>query len=127
MKYYLLTNREVIYNAATQASSSLALVANQTIYVDPTHNTTDDSYITLNGNIFARPTSQNPLGINQTRIIVPVSEWDQYYSSLTYPAEVVGEYAKHVYAHLTYTLENMPAMFGLTSADWTLTAESGSM
>jgi hypothetical protein len=127
MNYYLLTNREVIYDAVTQASSSLVLTANQTIYVDPTHNMPGDSFVTLNGIVFANYTSQNPLGINQTRIVVPASDWDTYFSTLTYPAEVTGSYAKHVYAHLSYTLANTPGMFGLTSADWTLVAASGSM
>ena len=126
MTYYLLSNREVVYDAVTQASSSLVLVPNQTIYVDPTFNMPGDSYVSLNGIIFANYTSQNPLGINQTRILVSASAWDAYYESLTYPADVVGEYAKNVYCNLNYSLENMPNMFGLTSADWTLVEAPGS-
>ena len=120
MTYYLLSNYEVVYDAVTQASSSLVLVPNQTIYVDPTFNMPGDSYISLNSIIFANYTSENPLGINQTRITVSASVWNTYYESLTYPSSVVGEYDKNVYCNLNYSLENMPNMFGLTSADWTL-------
>ena len=127
MTYHLLSNNEVVYEASTQASSSLALVANQTIYVDPTFNMTGDSFITLNSIIFARPASENPLGISQTRHTLPVQEWETYFDSLVYPSHVVGQYAKHVYAHLQYTLANMPNTFGLSTADWTMIDAPGSL
>jgi hypothetical protein len=127
MAYHLLSNRSVIYDAVTQATSSLVLIANQTIYVDPTHNMPGDSFVTLNGIVFVNYTSQNPLGINQTRLVLPVDQWDTYYESLTYPAGMTGQSAKHIYAHLKYTLENVPNMFGLAVGDWTLISTSGSL
>lgn len=127
MAYHLLSNRPVIYDAVTQATSSLVLIANQTIYVDPTHNMPGDSFVTLNGIVFVNYTSQNPLGINQTRLVLSVDEWNTYYESLTYPAGMTSQYAKHVYAHLNYTLENVPNMFGLAVGDWTLVSTSGSL
>jgi len=122
MAYYLISNREVIYDVLTQASSSLVLVPNQTIYVNPKFNSTDNLHITLNGIVFARITSQNPLGINQTRLTIPVSTWDSYFESITFPAEIEGQYEKNLYCHLKYTLENIPAMFGLNNTDWSLTS-----
>lgn len=127
MTYHLLSNREVIYDASTQASSLLALVANHTTYVDPSLNMDGDSYITLNGIVFVRPSSLNPLGINHTRFEIPVQDWEAYFDSLTFPEAIVGHYAKHIYAHLTYTLSNMPNMFGLSISDWTLITSPASL
>ena len=123
MTYYLISDREVVYDAVTQASSSLVLTPNFTNFVDPNPHVGSDSYTNINGTVFAN-FATNPLQVSQTYFQLTVDQWNTYFSAQTFIS--TGSYEQVVECALKYIKENVQPMFGLTSANWILVESTGS-
>ena len=121
MTYYLLSDREVVYDAATLATSSLVIVPNMTNFNDPSPQVSGDSYVGINGAIYANY-FEGGIMVNSLHFEASSSQWDDFYNSQSFDTNTPFE---NVYmCSLMYMQNNMPEMFGLQPNEWTLISSS---
>ena len=125
MTYYLISDREVVYDAATQASGSIYLLANLVNFTDPNPQIGSDSYMTINDTIYSGYPN-NPVTINSLFYRLTVEQWDEFYNSQSF-SNPTTPFENIVLCSLNYTLENMPTMFGLQPNEWILMSSSVSL
>lgn len=124
MLYYLTSNREVVYDAVTQASSSLVLTPNFVNFVDPNPHVGSDSFTNVNGTVFANY-STNPIQVSQAFFQLSVEQWNEYFNAQTFSS--TGSYEQVVECALNYIKQHIQPMFGLAAEDWTLVTTPGSL
>jgi hypothetical protein len=117
MEFYLLSNRSVVYDAVTQSTSRLVITPNMTNFVDPNPQVSQDSYVGINGTVFANY-FEGGIMVNSLHYEADSNQWNNFYNSqgldLTTPFE------NNFICCLKYIQANMPEMFGLQPNEWTL-------
>ena len=124
MLYYLLSNSEVVYDAITQASSSLILTPNFVNFVDPNPHVGSDSFTNVNGTVFANY-NINPIQVSQVFFQLSVEQWNEYFNAQTLSS--TSPYEQVVECALKYLKGHIQPMFGLTAEDWNLVTTTGSL
>ena len=117
MEFYLLSDREVVYDAVTQAVSRLVITPNMTNFVDPNPQVSQDSYVGLNGTVFANYFT-GAIMVNSLHYEANSTQWNSFYTTQGLDQNIPFE--NNFIACLKYLQANMPEMFGLQSNEWTL-------
>ena len=124
MTYYLISDREVVYNAVTLQSSSLVITPNMTNFNDPSPYVSGDSYVGINGNVYANYTEgeAGAIMVNSIHLEASSSQWDDFYNAQSF--EVNTPFENVYLCSLKYMQAYMPEMFGLQPSEWTLVTVS---
>jgi len=125
MANQLISDKAVVYDAATLASSYLTIVPRQTQYINnegngPFGGGGDNLHqVQINAAMFANfgaTGSNGQVRVDGFNYTLTEPEWNAYYDSLTF--ESTGSYDKTMEASLMYVLDNISPVFGLSQSNW---------
>lgn len=125
MANQLISDKAVVYDAATLASSYLTIVPRQTQYINnegngPFGGGGDNLHqVQINAAMFANfgvTGSNGQVRVDGFNYTLTELEWNAYYDSLTF--ESTGSYDKTMEASLMYVLDNISPVFGLSQSNW---------
>jgi hypothetical protein len=131
MSHKLISDKAVVYNAATLDSSYLTIVPNQIQFLDnegngPFGGGSNEHQVQIAASMFANfgVTGSN----GQTRVdgynyTLTEEEWDTFFTAQSYTSS--GSYDQVVEAGLLYVLDNISPVFGLSQSNWVMTGSAG--
>jgi hypothetical protein len=128
MSHKLVSDKSVVYDAATLASSYLTIVPRQIIFLDNEENGGggNEHQVQIAASMFANfgVTGSN----SQTRVdgynyTLTEQEWDIFFASQSFSSS--GSYDEVVEAGLLYVLDNISPVFGLSQSNWVITGSAG--
>jgi hypothetical protein len=117
MEPYLISDRAVVYDAVTQASSNLVIIPNMTNFIDPQPQVSGNSYVGINGTVFANY-FEGGIMVNSLHYEEDATGWNAFYNSQTFDPSTPFE--NNFICTLKYLQANMPEMFGLQPSEWSL-------
>ena len=121
MSHKLVSNSSVVYNAQTQASSSLTITPNSTNFMDNDGRVASGAHtVNINGTVWANYGLVNQTQVSNVGFTLSDTEWDTFYDAQTLNS--TGSYDNIVETALLYIKDNVGNMYGLTSSDWTVSA-----
>ena len=132
MSHKLVSDKSVVYNAATLDSSYLTIVPRQIQFLDNEGDGpfggggSNEHQVQINAAMFA---NYGVTGSNgQTRVdgynyTLTELEWDTFYAAQTFTS--TGAYDQVVEAGLLYVLDNISPVFGLSQSNWVMTGSAG--
>jgi len=132
MSHKLVSDKAVVYNAATLDSSYLTIVPRQIQFLDNEGDGpfggggSNDHQVQISAAMFANfgVTGSN----GQTRVdgynyTLTELEWDTFFASQSFTS--TGAYDQVVEAGLLYVLDNISPVFGLSQSNWVMTGSAG--
>ena len=132
MSHKLVSDKSVVYNAATLDSSYLTIVPRQIQFLDNEGDGpfggggSNEHQVQINAAMFA---NYGVTGSNgQTRVdgynyTLTELEWDTFFASQSFTS--TGAYDQVVEAGLLYGLDNISPVFGLSQSNWVMTGSAG--
>lgn len=132
MSHKLISDKSVVYDAATLASSYLTIVPRQIQFLDNEGNGPfggggqNEHQVQINAAMFA---NYGVTGSNgQTRVdgynyTLTEEQWDIFFASQSYSSPT--SYDEVVEASLLYILDNITPVFGLSQSNWVMTGSVG--
>ena len=132
MSHKLVSDKSVIYDAATLASSYLTIVPRQVQFLDNEGNGPfgggggNEHQVQISAAMF---TNFGVTGSNgQTRVdgynyTLTELEWDTFFTSQSFSSS--GSYDEVVEAGLLYVLDNISPVFGLSQSNWVMEGSAG--
>ena len=132
MSHKLVSDKSVVYNAATLDSSYLTIVPRQIQFLDNEGDGpfggggSNEHQVQINAAMFA---NYGVTGSNgQTRVdgynyTLTELEWDTFFASQSFTS--TGAYDQVVEAGLLYVLDNISPVFGLSQSNWVMTGSAG--
>jgi hypothetical protein len=128
MSHKLVSDKSVVYDAATLASSYLTIVPRQIIFLDNEENGGggNEHQVQIAASMFANfgVTGSN----GQTRVdgynyTLTELEWNTFFASQSFTGE--GNYDEVIETSLLYILDNISPVFGLSQSDWVMMGSAG--
>jgi len=132
MSHKLVSDKAVVYNAATLDSSYLTIVPRQIQFLDNEGDGpfggggSNEHQVQISAAMFANfgVTGSN----GQTRVdgynyTLTELEWDTFFASQSFTS--TGAYDQVVEAGLLYVLDNISPVFGLSQSNWVMTGSAG--
>ena len=132
MSHKLVSDKSVVYNAATLDSSYLTIVPRQTQFLDNEGDGpfggggSNEHQVQINAAMFANfgiTGSDGQQRINGYNYTLTELEWDTFYSSQSLSS--TNPYDQVIEASLLYVLDNITPIFGLSSSNWIYTGSEG--
>ena len=133
MSHKLTSDKAVVYDAATLASSYLTIVPRQVQFLDNEGNGpfgggggSNEHQVQISAAMFANfgVTGSN----GQTRVdgynyTLTEQEWDTFFATQTFSSS--GSYDEVIEAGLLYILDNISPVFGLSQSNWVMEGSAG--
>jgi len=132
MSHKLVSDKSVVYDAATLATSYLTIVPRQITFLDNEGNGpfggggSNEHQVQIAAAMFANfgVTGSN----GQTRVdgynyTLTEQEWDIFFASQSFSSS--GSYDEVIEAGLLYILDNISPVFGLSQSDWVMMGSAG--
>ena len=123
MSHKLVSDKAVVYNAATLESSYLTIVPNQIQFLDNESNgltnSENEHQVQINAAMFANygiTGSNEQVRIDGYNYTLTGQDWDTYLASQTLSS--TGNYDQVLEASLKYIKDNIPTTFGLSTSNW---------
>jgi hypothetical protein len=132
MSHKLVSDKAVVYNAATLESSYLTIVPRQVQFLD---NESDGPFggggsnehqVQINAAMFAnfgQTGSQGQTRVDGYNYTLTEQEWDTFFASQSFTSP--GAYDQVVETGLLYVLSNISPVFGLSQSNWVMTGSAG--
>jgi hypothetical protein len=122
----LVSDKSVIYDAATLASSYLTIVPRQTQFINNEGNgpfgggSGDNLHqVQINAAMFANfgvTGSNSQVRVDGFNYTLTEAEWNAYFTSMSFQSS--GSYDEVMEASLMYVLDNISPVFGLSQSNW---------
>ena len=133
MSHKLVSDKSVVYDAATLATSYLTIVPRQVQFHDNEGNGpfgggggSNEHQVQISAAMFANfgVTGSN----GQTRVdgynyTLTEQEWDTFFATQTFSSS--GSYDAVIEAGLLYVLDNISPVFGLSQSNWVMEGSAG--
>ena len=123
MSHKLVSNKAVVYNAQTQASSVLTITPQSTAFNDNEggYGGGNTHTVTINGIVWANYGLIGQTQIDRVNYNLDSTAWDAFYSS----SEASGflttsSYDNVVETALEYIADNIQPLYGLSAASWSV-------
>lgn len=120
MSHKLISTKSVMYNAQTQQTSVLTILAKSVNFVANRNGGASGTFnhsVEINSVLFAT-FETDPQFLGSLNHYLSEVEWDAFYNSQTYTT--TDPYDKVVECALYYTRDTLTTMYGLTKNDWIL-------
>ena len=132
MSHKLVSDKVVVYDAATLATSYLTIVPRQVQFLDNEGNGpfggggNNEHQVQINAGMFANFGVTGSGG--QTRVdgynyTLTEEEWNIFYASQSFTGE--GSYDEVIETGLLYVLDKITPVFGLSQSNWVMTGSVG--
>ena len=133
MSHKLVSDKSVVYDAATLATSYLTIVPRQITFLDNEGNGpfgggggSNEHQVQISAAMFANfgVTGSN----GQTRVdgynyTLTEQEWNTFFASQSFTGE--GNYDEVIETGLLYVLDNISPVFGLSQSNWVMEGSAG--
>ena len=129
MSQKLVSDKAVVYDAATLASSYLTIVPRQITFLDNEGNGSfggNEHQVQIDAAMFANfgeTGSNGQVRIDGFNYTVTEEEWDTFFASQSFTSD--GECDKVVETGLLYILSHTNPVFGLSQSNWVMTGSAG--
>ncbi len=121
----LVSDKSVVYDAATLATSYLTIVPRQTQFINnegngPFGGGSDNLHqVQINAAMFANfgvTGSNSQVRVDGFNYTLTEAEWNTYFTSMSFQSS--GSYDEVMEASLMYVLDNISPVFGLSQSNW---------
>ena len=120
MSHSLVSNKAVVYNAQTQASSVLTITPQNTQFIDNGAGAGAHT-VNISGVIWANYGLLNQTQIDRINYTIDSATWDTYYSASEAAGfQTTSSYDCTVETTLEYIEENIQPLYGLSAASWSV-------
>jgi hypothetical protein len=132
MSHKLVSDKAVVYDAATLATSYLTIVPRQIQFLDNEGNgpfgggSSNEHQVQIAAAMFANfgvTGSNGQVRVDGYNYTLTELEWDTFYASQSFTSE--GDYDHVVETGLLYVLDNISPVFGLSQSNWVMTGSAG--
>ena len=125
MSHSLVSNKAVVYNAQTQASSVLTITPAQTSFNDnegsPMGGAGNTHTVSINGIVWANYGLIGQVQIDRVNYNIDSTAWDASYSSSEASGfQSTSSYDNVVETALEYIADNIQPLYGLSAASWSV-------
>jgi hypothetical protein len=123
MSHKLVSNKAVVYNAQTQASSVLTITPQSTAFNDNEggYNGGNTHTVTINGIVWANYGLIGQVQIDRVNYNLDSTVWDAFYSSSEANGfQTTSSYDNVVETALEYIADNIQPLYGLSAASWSV-------
>ena len=125
MSHSLVSNKAVVYNAQTQASSVLTITPAQTSFNDnegsPMGGAGNTHTVSINGIVWANYGLIGQAQIDRVNYNIDSTAWDASYSSSEASGfQSTSSYDNVVETALEYIADNIQPLYGLSAASWSV-------
>ena len=125
MSHKLVSNKAVVYNAQTQASSVLTITPQATSFNDnegsPMGGGGNTHTVNINGVVWANYGLIGQVQIDRVNYTIDSTAWDAFYSSSEANGfQTTSSYDNVVETALEYIAENIQPLYGLSAASWSV-------
>jgi len=132
MSHKLISDKSVVYNAATLESSVLTIIPRQVQFLDNEGNnpfgggSDNEHQVQISAAMFANfgvTGSNGQVRVDGYNYTLTELEWDTFFASQTFSS--TNSYDQVTEAGLLYVLDNISPVFGLSQSNWLLTGSEG--
>lgn len=132
MSHKLVSDKAVVYDAATLASSYLTIVPRQVQFLDNEGNGpfggggSNEHQVQINAAMFANfgvTGSNGQVRVDGYNYTLSELEWNTFYASQSFTGE--GSYDEIIETGLLYVLDKITPVFGLSQSNWVMTGSAG--
>ena len=133
MSHKLVSDKAVVYDAATLATSYLTIVPRQITFLDNEGNGpfgggggSNEHQVQINASMFANfgvTGSNGQVRVDGYNYTLTEEEWDTFFAAQSFSSS--GSYDEVVEAGLLYVLDNISPVFGLSQSNWVMTGSAG--
>ena len=132
MSHKLTSDKAVVYDAATLATSYLTIVPRQITFLDNEGDGpfggggSNEHQVQINASMFANfgvTGSNGQVRVDGYNYTLTELEWDTFYTSQSFTGQ--GSYDEIIETGLLYTLDNISPVFGLSQSNWVMTGSAG--
>ena len=125
MSHSLVSNKAVVYNAQTQASSVLTITPQSTTFNDnegsPMGGAGNTHTVSINGIVWANYGLIGQAQIDRVNYNIDSTAWDAFYSSSEASGfQTTSSYDNVVETALEYIADNIQPLYGLSAASWSV-------
>lgn len=124
MSHKLVSNKSVVYNAQTQASSVLTITPQSTAFNDnegsPMGGGGNTHTVTVNGIVWANYGLLGQVQIDRVGFTIDSTTWDTFYASASGTFLTTSSYDNVVETALEYIQANLTPIYGLSAASWSI-------
>jgi hypothetical protein len=131
MSHKLTSDKAVVYDAATLATSYLTIVPRQITFLDNEGDGpfggggSNEHQVQINASMFANfgvTGSNGQVRVDGYNYTLTELEWDTFYTSQSFTGQ--GSYDEIIETGLLYTLDNISPVFGLSQSNWVMTGSA---
>ena len=131
MSHKLTSDKAVVYDAATLATSYLTIVPRQVHFLDNEGDGpfggggSNEHQVQINASMFANfgvTGSNGQVRVDGYNYTLTELEWDTFYTSQSFTGQ--GSYDEIIETGLLYTLDNISPVFGLSQSNWVMTGSA---
>ena len=131
MSHKLTSDKAVVYDAATLATSYLTIVPRQVQFLDNEGDGpfggggSNEHQVQINASMFANfgvTGSNGQVRVDGYNYTLTELEWDTFYTSQSFTGQ--GSYDEIIETGLLYTLDNISPVFGLSQSNWVMTGSA---
>ena len=132
MSHKLTSDKAVVYDAATLATSYLTIVPRQITFLDNEGDGpfggggSNEHQVQINASMFANfgvTGSNGQVRVDGYNYTLTEEEWDTFFAAQSFSSS--GSYDEVVEAGLLYVLDNISPVFGLSQSNWVMTGSAG--
>jgi len=132
MSHKLVSDKAVVYDAATLATSYLTIVPRQVQFLDNEGNGPfgggggNEHQVQINAAMFAnygQTGSNGQVRVDGFNYTLTEEEWNTFFVSQSFTGE--GSYDEVVETGLLYVLDNISPVFGLSQSNWVMEGSAG--
>ena len=132
MSHKLVSDKAVVYDAATLASSYLTIVPRQVQFLDNEGNgpfgggSDNEHQVQINAAMFAnfgQTGSNGQVRVDGYNYTLTELEWNTFFASQSFTGE--GSYDEVIETGLLYVLDKITPVFGLSQSNWVMTGSAG--
>lgn len=123
MSHSLVSNKAVVYNAQTQASSVLTITPQSTTFNDNEggYQGGNTHTVSINGIVWANYGLIGQVQIDRVNYTIDSTAWDTFYSSSEASGfQTTSSYDNVVETALEYIADNVQPLYGLSAASWSV-------
>ena len=125
MSHSLVSNKAVVYNAQTQASSVLTITPQSTTFNDNEGNAMGGAgnthTVSINGIVWANYGLIGQAQIDRVNYTIDSTAWDTFYSSSEASGfQTTSSYDNVVETALEYIADSIQPLYGLSAASWSV-------
>jgi len=122
MSHKLVSNKAVVYNAQTQASSVLTITPQATSFNDNEggYNGGNTHTVSINGIVWANYGLIGQVQIDRVNYTIDSTAWDAFSASASEAFQTTSSYDNVVETALEYIQANLTPIYGLSAASWSV-------